>query len=67
MVCGILSLHKIGFYHNDIKPSNFLINHDGTVRLTDYGSARTGGTILNLTVGITDRYCLTETKIAGER
>ena len=67
MVCGIMSLHKIGFYHNDIKPANFLLNANGTTRLTDYGSARKKDTTLNFQVGITKDYCLSELKVAGER
>jgi serine/threonine protein kinase len=33
---SISCLHKIGIVYNDLKPSNVLINHDKTCRLTDF-------------------------------
>nr|HAT8712728.1 protein kinase [Legionella jordanis] len=36
-------LHKLGIIHGDIKPANFIINKDLTVRAVDYGFASLDG------------------------
>lgn len=38
---GLDHLHRLNFYHNDIKPGNILIGDAGQAILTDYGIART--------------------------
>ena len=38
---AIAFIHSAGLIHRDIKPSNILINHDYSLKLCDFGLART--------------------------
>lgn len=40
MVCAIAELHSIGIIHGDIKPHNFVIAQDGSLRVIDLGGSR---------------------------
>jgi mitogen-activated protein kinase 1/3 len=40
LLCGIRYLHNSNVLHRDLKPANVLINEDCTVKLCDYGLAR---------------------------
>jgi serine/threonine protein kinase len=40
MCRSVRRLHQLGYTHRDLKPSNFLMMPDGTVRLSDLGTAR---------------------------
>jgi serine/threonine protein kinase len=40
MCKAVRRLHKLEIAHRDIKPSNFLIMSDGTIKLSDFGTAR---------------------------
>jgi serine/threonine protein kinase len=40
MCRAIQRIHRQGVVHRDIKPSNFLVMDDGTLRLSDFGTAR---------------------------
>ena len=37
---AVNSVHQLGYMHRDLKPDNILINHDGHLKLADFGLAR---------------------------
>ena len=45
---GIDHLHHLGFFHNDIKPSNILMGTAGQAVLSDYGISRRADDITNV-------------------
>lgn len=40
---GIQALHRQEMLHQDLRPSNIMIDHAGTVKLIDFGSVRVAG------------------------
>lgn len=48
---GLLCAHKGGLIHRDIKPSNLMISDSGTVKIMDFGIARTRGSLRQTKAG----------------
>jgi eukaryotic-like serine/threonine-protein kinase len=42
---GLRAAHAAGMIHRDVKPGNLLLNHSGTVKITDFGLAHTVGSV----------------------
>jgi mitogen-activated protein kinase 1/3 len=40
LLCGIKYLHDSNVLHRDLKPANVLLNEDCTIKVCDYGLAR---------------------------
>lgn len=40
MLCGLKYLHTSNILHRDLKPANILVNDDCSVKICDFGLAR---------------------------
>lgn len=56
MLCGIKHLHTAGIIHRDLKPSNIVVKSDCTLKILDFGLARTAGTTFMMTPYVVTRY-----------
>ena len=41
IISGIEYLHELGIVHRDMKPENLLLDHDGQIKLVDFGLSNT--------------------------
>lgn len=48
---GLAALHRRGIAHGDVKPSNLLLEEDGTVRIADFGLASSSDDEVGRTLG----------------
>lgn len=56
MLCGIKHLHLAGIIHRDLKPSNIVVRSDCTLKILDFGLARSAGTSFMMTPYVVTRY-----------
>ena len=60
VLCGLETLHEMGFVHSDVKPANIMIDRLGYVKLVDYGRAVRANEKVSLLLG-TPLYMAPET------
>lgn len=58
MLCGLKYVHSAGIYHRDLKPANCLANRDCSVKICDFGLARSVGSQAERDG--TDGFCMVE-------
>lgn len=56
MLCGIRHLHSAGIIHRDLKPSNIVVRSDCTLKILDFGLARTAIEAFMMTPYVVTRY-----------
>ncbi|XP_071829020.1 stress-activated protein kinase JNK-like [Apostichopus japonicus] len=56
MLCGIRHLHSAGIIHRDLKPSNIVVRSDCSLKILDFGLARTAGVNFMMTPYVVTRY-----------
>ncbi|BHF78763.1 Mitogen-activated protein kinase 10 [Sparganum proliferum] len=56
MLCGVKHLHMSGIIHRDLKPSNIAVRNDCTLKILDFGLARTANENFMMTPYVVTRY-----------
>lgn len=56
MLCGLKHLHSAGIIHRDLKPSNIVVKSDCSLKILDFGLARTCEATFMMTPYVVTRY-----------
>lgn len=56
LLCGVKHLHSAGIIHRDIKPSNIVVDRQCTLKILDFGLARSHGFDHQMTQYVVTRY-----------
>ncbi|VDP16443.1 unnamed protein product [Soboliphyme baturini] len=56
MLCGIRHLHAADIIHRDLKPSNIVVKSDCSLKILDFGLARSTGNSFTMTPYVVTRY-----------
>ena len=60
LIEALTEIHEMGFVYRDLKPSNVVISHDGSLKLCDYG-------LVGKIDSIDDSFCGTPEYMSPER
>lgn len=65
LLCGIKHLHSAGIIHRDLKPSNIVVKEDCSLKILDFGLARTADQMFQMTPYVVTRYYRAPEVIVG--
>ena len=67
VVSGVAHLHAHGFFHQDIKLENIVVDHRGWLKLTDYGHVKQASTLTMRVLPGCDKPVFTATGAVGSQ